>query len=158
MIVYRRSLSSGISFLFTSEISWDFAPFRCLPLDDGIAEVMSGQPVFGSFDNLIQRLCIGRTLQFCLAFALVNPENGIVGITIDGLIEKTLIPTESQGMDNGQELTDIICSLHGTKVKHACTSLKINALVFHGSRITTTAGIHRPCICLHLKWQGKHVR
>ena len=96
MIVYRRSLSSGISFLFTSEISWDFAPFRCLPLDDGIAEVVSGQPVFSSFDNLIQRLCFGRTLQFCLAFALVNPENGIVGITIDGLIEKTLIPSWDQ--------------------------------------------------------------
>ena len=107
--------------------------------------------MFGSCNNLVQGFCFGRTFQFCLAFSVVNPKNGIVGITVDGLDEKSLIPAEGQSVDDGQELSYIVSAFYGAVVEYAVTCLQVYTLVFHRAGISGTACIHSPSICLYLK-------
>lgn len=126
------------------------------PLDDGVAEVVSGQPVFGPCNNLIQGFRLGRTLQFCLALAFVDPEDGVVGIAVDGLVEKSLIPAEGQGVDDGQEFTDIIGALDGAEMEYAVACLQVYALVFHWAGIARTACVNSPRVCLYLGRQGQY--
>ena len=77
---------------------------------------MRGKPSFGPCNNLIQRLRLRRALQFGLTFALFHPQNGIIAVAIDGLVEESLLPAERQGMHNGQELADVVRSLDRTKM------------------------------------------
>ena len=78
--------------LLSAEVGGDFAPFLGFPLDDGVAVVVGLKPSLGAGDDLEQGLCLGRTLQLGLTLTLLNPEDGIVGVGIDGLVVKTLLP------------------------------------------------------------------
>ena len=78
--------------LFPAEVGRDFTPFRGFPFDDGVSEIMGVKPVLGSGDNLIELFCLRCALQFCLALALLYPEDGIIGVAVDGLIVQALIP------------------------------------------------------------------
>ena len=67
-------------YLFSAEVSRYLAPFRGLPFDNRITEIVGLKPVLGSDNDLIELFCLGCALQFCLAFAFVHPEDGIVGV------------------------------------------------------------------------------
>ncbi len=132
--------------LFAPEVGWDFAPFLGFPFDDGIAIVMGLEPVFSTSDNLEKGLCLGIALQGRLTLTLLNPENGVVRIGVDGFIVQTLIPAKGQSMDDGEELTYIVCTMNRTIVEHTITRLQIDGLILHWTRISTTSRIHSPSV------------
>lgn len=78
--------------LFPPEISGHFSPFGGFPLDNRITIVMGVEPILGTGDNLIELLRPWGALQGCLAFTLTHPEDGVVGVGIDGLVIQPLLP------------------------------------------------------------------
>ena len=100
-----------------------------------------------SGNDLKKRLRLGRALQFSLAFPLANPEDGVIAVGIDRLGVKSLLPTEGEGMHNGQELPDIIGTMNRTIVKHLLASLKVDSLILHRPRIARTGRIDSPSVC-----------
>ena len=48
-----------------------------------------------------------------------------------------------QSMNDSQELTNVIGSVHRTIVEQPLLITQVDPLVFHRARVTTTAGIHR---------------
>lgn len=143
-------------FLFSSEVSGNLSPFGGFPLNDGVSEIVCVEPLFSSQNDLIELFCLWRTLQFGLAFAFLDPKDGVVRIRIDRLIVQTLIPTEGESMNNGKKLPDIIGAVNGAEVKHPITRLKVNGLILHRPGITTTGSIHSPSVCPHLHRQGQY--
>ena len=109
--------------LFPTEVGRYLTPFLSLPLDDGITEIVGLEPVFGSGNNLKELLRLWRALQLCLALPLRHPENGIVTVGIDGFIGQALLPTKGEGMDNRQELANIISTMNGAVMKHLIACL-----------------------------------
>ena len=59
------------------------------------------KPTFGTGDDLKKLFCLRGTFQFCLALPLGHPEDGVITIGIDCLVMETLLPAESEGMDDG---------------------------------------------------------
>ena len=55
---------------------------------------MGIEPLLGSQNDLIELFCLRGTLKLGLTFALLNPEDGVVRVGIDGLVVQALIPTE----------------------------------------------------------------
>ena len=108
---------------------------------------MSLKPMFCSGNDLEKRFRLGRALQLGLAFPLANPEDGVIAVGIDGFGVKSLLPTEGEGMYNGQELPDVIGAVNRTIVKHLIASLQIDSLILHRPRITRTGCIHCPSVC-----------
>ena len=143
-------------YLFASEVGWYLTPFLGFPLNNRVTKIMCLKPIFCSGDDLEELFRLGRTLQFCLAFPLRHPKDSIVGIAVNGLVVQTLVPTKGKSMDNGQELPDIIRSMHRTIVEDTIARLQIYRLIFHRSWIPTTSRIHCPCVCSHIHWQRKY--
>ena len=112
--------------------------------------------MLGTGYDLEKGFRLRRALQFGLTLAFGDPEDGVVGVAIDGLVVQTLIPTKGKGMDNGEKLADIISAMHRTIVKHLIARLQIDGLLFHRPRIATTGSIHGPSIGPHLHRQWKH--
>ena len=133
-----------------------FAPFLRFPLDYWISEVVCLQPILRTGDDLKKLFCLRCALQFCLTFALAHPEDGIIRIRVDGLIRESLLPSQSQGMDNRQKLSDIIRAVNRTIMEHTSPRLQIDGLIFHRSGITRTGCIYSPCVCPHLWRQGQY--
>ena len=117
---------------------------------------MGLEPVFSTGYDLEEGFCLGRELEFGLTLALGDPEDGIVGVAVDGLVVQTLIPTKGKGMDNSETLADIISAMHRTIVEHLITRLQVDGLIFHRPRIPTTGCIHRPSIGPYLHRKRKH--
>ena len=57
---------------------------------------MGVQPLLSPQDNLIELLRLWRAFQLRLALPLLNPENGVVRVAVDGLVVQPLIPAERQ--------------------------------------------------------------
>ena len=102
-------------------------------------------------NDLVKLFCLGCALKFGLAFPLAHPENGIVRIRVNGLVVKSLLPSQSQGMNNSQKFADIVRAVNRSIVEYASSRLQIDGLIFHRTRITGTGCIHRPCVCPHLR-------
>ena len=98
--------------LFPAEIRRNLSPFRGFPLDDGIAVVVSGEPVLGPQDDLIQLFRLWRALQLSFALALAHPQDGVVGVAVDGTGVVALLPAQRQCVHDGQELADIVRAPH----------------------------------------------
>ena len=81
------------------------------------------EPLLSSQNNLIEFLRLWGALELGLTLALLNPEDGVVRVGIDGLVVQTLIPTESEGVYDSKKLTDIIGAVNRTKVKHLIACL-----------------------------------
>ena len=84
---------------------------------------MGVQPLLGTQNNLIEFLRLWGALELGLTLALLNPEDGVVRVGIDGLVVQTLIPAKGEGVYNSKELTDIIGAVNRTKVKHLIACL-----------------------------------
>ena len=96
---------------------------------------MGVEPVFCSGNDLEERLRLGVALKFCLTFALLNPEDGIVRIAVDNLVVQTLIPAKGKGMDDGEKLPDVVGAVDRTIVEHTIACLQVDGLVFHRPRV-----------------------
>ena len=107
---------------------------------------MGAQPLFRANNNIIKWLGLRCALQFCLALSLLNPQDGVVRVGVDGLRVQTPLPTKRQSMHNGQEFPDVVRAINGTKVEHPRTSRQINALVLHRAGITRAGGVDSPCV------------
>ena len=59
--------------LFSPEISWNFAPFISLPLDNRVSICVFPQPCFCPLYHLIQLLCLLVTDNGCLAMVFSYP-------------------------------------------------------------------------------------
>ena len=154
--IYVRCLPKNKKNLFPTKVCWNLAPFLGFPLNDGIAEVMGLEPVFSTGYDLEEGFCLGRALEFGLTLALGDPEDGIVGVAVDGLVVQALVPAESEGMNDSQELPDVVRAMHRTIVEHLITRLQVDGLIFHRPRIPTTGCIHRPSIGPYLHRKRKY--
>ena len=96
---------------------------------------MGVEPVFCSGNDLEERLRLGVALKFCLTFALLNPEDGIVRIAVDDLGVQTLVPAKGKGMDAGKKLTDIVGAVDRAIVEHTIARLQVDGLIFHRPRV-----------------------
>ena len=117
---------------------------------------MGLEPVFSTGYDLEEGFCLRRALQLGLTLAFGDPEDGVVGVAIDGLVVQALVPAEGKGMNDSQELPDVVRAMHRTIVEHLITSLQIDGLIFHRPRIPTTGSIHRPCIGTYLHRKRKY--
>lgn len=61
--------------------------------------------------------CRVIALEFGLAVPLLYPKNGVVRIGIDDLVANALLFHQGQGVDNGEELTDVVGATHRSKWK-----------------------------------------
>src|SRR3712207_838065 len=117
---------------------------------------MRAQPCLGTGDNLIEGLGGGSTLQLGLTLLFLDPQNGVITVGINDFITNTLLLHQGQRMDDGQELTDIVGTLHRPEMKHPGTRLQVDSLILHGAGIARAGRIYRPCVGFHLQRQGQH--
>ena len=107
--------------LFSSEIGRNFAPFFGLPFQErDIGISMGFKPILGPFNHLKKFFSLWSTLQLSFAFLLLYPSQSIPAIRINSHTN-TFLLHQSQSMDNGQKLTDIVGSINRTKVKDFLT-------------------------------------
>jgi len=114
------------------------------------------KPALGSGDNLEELFRLGRALQLGLALALGDPEDGVVGVAVDGLIVQALLPTEGEGVDDGKELSDVVGAVDGAEVEHLVARLEVDGLILHRAGIARAGGIHRPGICPYFHRKRKY--
>ena len=136
-----------IAFLsFSSEIGWNLAPLLRFPLKDRYGDGVAAEPVFGTGDDLIELFGLGSALQFGLALFLAYPELGIHAVAIDYLVGNALLCHQGEGVDDGEELADVVGAVDRTIVENLGAGLKVDALVFHRTRIAGTGCIYSPGI------------
>lgn len=99
---------------------------------------------------------LGVALKFCLTFALLNPEDGIVRIAVDNLVVQTLIPAKGKGMNDGEKLPDVVGAVDRTIVEHTIACLQVDGLIFHRTWVARACSIHSPRICPYLWGQGQN--
>ena len=49
-------------------------------------------------------------------------------------------------MDDGEELTYIVCAMNRTIVEYTIARLQVDGLIFHRTRIATAGCIHSPSV------------
>ena len=136
-----------IAFLsFSSEIGRNLAPFLCIPFHDRYGNRMGAEPVFGTGDDLIELLGLRCAKQLGLALLLVYPDLGIYAVAVDYLVGNALLFHQGEGVDDGEELADVVGAVDRTIVENLGAGLKVDALVFHRTRIAGTGSIYSPGI------------
>ena len=111
---------------------------------------MGAEPVFGTGDDLIELLGLRSALQLGLALLLVYPELGIHAVAVDYLVGNAFLGHQGEGVDDGEELADVVGAVDRTIVENLGTGLKVDALVFHRTGIAGTGGIHSPSVGYYL--------
>ena len=138
---------------FPPKICGDFAPLRRFPFAQGHFRIgICLQPAFGPFNHLIELLCARSPRQSGAAFLLLDPQQGVAAVGINGEWRTHLLE-QGQGMNNGQELTDIVGAINRAVMKHHLPRLEINATIFHLTRISRTGRINGQGIGCHFWWQ-----
>ena len=90
--------------------------------------------------------------KFGLAFAGVDPEQGVAAVAIDG-IWGTLLLLQREGVDYGQELTDIVSRHNRAEVEQLYAALHIYAAIFHHAGIAAAGGVHSIGIFYYLRFE-----
>ena len=73
--------------LLSSEVGRYFAPARRVPFQNrNVGIVVGAEPVFGTFDELVQLFSAGIARQGGAAFASLDPQHGIAAVRIDGAL------------------------------------------------------------------------
>ena len=117
---------------------------------------MRTEPEFGTGNNLVEpfRLCVA--LQLRLALLLVHPQDGIVRVAVYDLVAYALLVHKRKGVDNSQELTYIVGSLHRSETKHLRAGGEVYAPVLHRTRIAGACRVDGPRIAFYSHGQRKH--
>ena len=63
---------------------------------------------------------------------------------------------ECQGVDDGEELTDVVRAVHGTEVEHLRTRLQVDGLIFHRPGIARAGSVDSPGIGRHFRMEWQH--
>ena len=132
---------------FSSEIGRNLAPLLRFPFKDRNGDGVGAEPILGTGDDLIELLGLRSALQFGLALLLAYPELGIHAVAIDYLVGNAFLVHQGEGVDDGEELADVVGAVDRTIVENLSSGLKIDALVFHRTRIAGTGSIYSPGIC-----------
>ena len=74
-------------------------------------------------------------------------------VAVDCLARDALLVEEGESMDDSQKLTDIVCSVHGSIMKHLRTRREIYGLIFHRSRVAAARRVDSPSVGRDLKRQ-----
>ena len=136
-----------IAFLsFSSEIGRNLAPLLRFPFKDRNGDGVGAEPILGTGDDLIELLGLRSALQFGLALFLVYPELGIYAVAVDYLVGNAFLVHQGEGVDDGEELADVVGAVDRTIVENLGAGLKVDALVFHRTRIAGTGSIYSPGI------------
>ena len=141
--------------LFSAEVSRNLAPLLRLPVNYRNPEGMSLQPTLGTSHQLKEMLRLRRRSKGGLCLALTHPALGRRAVGIDCL-PYALLLHEGKGMNNGEELPDVVCSVAGTKMKDHLSRSEVHATVLHAPWVTRTSSIHCPCVCGDSHRQWKH--
>ena len=112
--------------LFSSEVSGNLTPLGSFPFDDGVAEGIGAEPVLGTGDDLVQLFCFGIVGKGGLTTFLVYPQDGIVAVAVDGFAYSHLL-LQGQGVNDGQELPDVVGAKYRTEMEYLLTCGKVNA-------------------------------
>ena len=137
----------------SSEIGWNLAPFLRFPFYNRYVDGVGAEPVLGSGDDLVELFGLGSALQFGLALFLAYPELGIHAVAINYLVGNALLLHQGEGVDDGEKLADVVGAVDRTIMENLGTGLKVDALVFHRTRIAGTGGIHSPGVGSYLVGQ-----
>ena len=108
---------------------------------------MGAEPVFGTGNDLIELLGLRSAKQLGLALLLVYPDLGIYAVAVDYLAGNALLCHQGEGVDDGEKLADVVGAVDRTIVENLSAGLKVDALVFHRTRIAGTGSIYSPGIC-----------
>lgn len=117
---------------------------------------MGVQPLLGTQNDLIEFLRLRRALELCLTLALLNPENSVIRVAVDGLVVQALIPAEREGVNDGQKLPDIVGAVDRSEMKHPIARLQVDGLILHRPGITATGRIHSPRIRPYVRMQRQY--
>ena len=74
-------------------------------------------------------------------------------VAVDRLARDALLVEEGERMADSQQLTDLICSVHGYIMKHLRTRREIYGLIFHRSRVAAARRVDSPSVGRDLKRQ-----
>ena len=130
---------------FSPEVGRHLAPLSRLPFYDWVlGGVVGAEPCLCTGYNLKELFGIRGTRKFGLALLLSHPEYGVAAVRVDGLALNALFVEQSQGMDNGKKLADIVCSVYGAEVENLLAAHKVDATVFHRSGISRTRRVDSP--------------
>ena len=69
-----------------AKVRRNLTPLLCLPFDDRVMPLMGLKPSFSTKDDLKEFFSLWGTLQLGLTLSFVHPENGIIGVAIDGFV------------------------------------------------------------------------
>ena len=90
---------------FPSEVSRHLTPLPCLPFHHRVLQHgMSAEPRFGAGDDSIELGGLRSACQLGLALPFLHPQDGVVGVAVDGLACDTLFVEQCQRVYDGQEL------------------------------------------------------
>ena len=119
--------------LFPPEIGRNFAPEFRFPLNDG-----------DTADDFVEFFGFGRMFEFGLAMFFMDPRHCRETIGIDDFIGDSALFHQCEGVDNRQKLADVVRAENGSEMEYLFARRKVDALVFHLSRIARTSGIDGP--------------
>ena len=92
--------------------------------------------MLGTCQHLVEIFRLWSTLKGCFAFLLFHPKDSIITIRIYCLCAVSHLVEKGKRMHNGKKLTYIVCAMDRSEMKYLRTGCKVDALVFHRSRIT----------------------
>lgn len=131
--------------LFSSKICWNLSPCLGFPFQDGVFVGMGFEPLLGSCDDLVEVFRLGVADELGLASLLFHPKHGIAGVGVDGRV-LALTVEHGQGMNDGQELANIVCAQWVFLVKNLGAGLRVHALVLHHAGVAATSSIHADAV------------
>ena len=98
------------------------------------------KPFLSSLDEVISLCGLRCAFKFCLAFLVIDPQDGILRIAVH-LHVPTLLLDKGKRMDNGKELANVVGSADRTVMEQPLFVAQIHPLVFHWPRVATAACI-----------------
>ena len=141
--------------LFPAEIGGNLSPFQCLPFHDGHLDVVCAEPKFSTGNDVEETSGLLVARQGGLAFLLRYPEYGIVTVGIDGLSDSFSLH-ERQGMDDGEELSDVVGAVNRTEMEDLSASSQVDSAIFHTAWVAGACRVYRPRIGTHPHGKGEH--
>ena len=92
--------------------------------------------MLGTCQHLVEIFRLWCTLKGCFAFLLFHPKDSVITIRIYCLCAVSHLVEKGKRMHNGKKLTYIVCAMDWPEMKYLRTGCKVDALIFHRSRIT----------------------